>query len=70
MVPVDALGIGAKGKYVIKVDSSNTAKYMWVQTGIQMDKMIQLISDEISATDRVIIQGQINVADGSKVQVL
>ncbi|MBM3196434.1 MAG: efflux RND transporter periplasmic adaptor subunit [Chlamydiae bacterium] len=70
MVPVDALGIGAKGKYVIKVDSSNTAKYTWVQTGVQVDKMIQLISNEISAADRVIIQGQINVADGSRVQVL
>ena len=70
MVPSEALGIGNNGEYVIVVSSDNTARYIWVKTGVIVDGMVQILSDEIKPNDRIIIEGQINVANGSKVQVL
>jgi multidrug efflux system membrane fusion protein len=68
--PIEALGIGVKGKYVIKIDKSNTAKYVWVETGVHIDNLVQLISPELSPGDRIVIDGQINVEDGAKVQII
>ncbi|NDD98942.1 efflux RND transporter periplasmic adaptor subunit [bacterium] len=68
MCPIAALGIGTKGKFVIKVDPSNHATYVWVETGVSKEGFIQLISPDLAPGDRIVIDGQINVEDGAIVQ--
>lgn len=68
MCPISALGVGIKGKFVIKVDPSNVARYIWVDTGVHKEGFVQLISPELAPGDKIVIDGQINVKDGALVE--
>ncbi|MFZ4772529.1 MAG: efflux RND transporter periplasmic adaptor subunit, partial [Chlamydiia bacterium] len=69
MVPGQAVSMGRFGYYVVTVDKNNTAKIHWVKTGEHYNDLIEILTDEVKPGDQVIIDGQIMVYDGAKVQV-
>jgi multidrug efflux pump subunit AcrA (membrane-fusion protein) len=70
MVPQSAVTVGRFGEFVAVIDKNNTAKVVWIKTGEKYKDLVEVFSDEIRSTDRVVIDGQINIFDGAKVNVV
>lgn len=66
-VPILALTTDKKGKYIYKV-TNNVVKKIKVGLGLEDERFIEIISDELSADDLVIVQGKTLVSDGLTVQ--
>ena len=53
--------------WVMKIVNDSMAIKVNVQTGLQNDSITEIISDKISATDKIIFQGAFALADSSLV---
>lgn len=60
---------GTNTRYVF-INENNTAKMVKVKIGKRYDDKIELISNEIHASEELIIEGQANLMDGSKLNVV
>jgi membrane fusion protein (multidrug efflux system) len=58
-----------KGNYLYTVNEENIAKKVYVQTGYKSDTLTEIISG-ITDTDKVVIAGQDQINDNSKVQII
>lgn len=68
LVPTEAVTLGQKGKYVFIIKPDLTAKLRYVQAGQRLDEMT-LIESGIKPSDQVVVKGQINLANGTKVKI-
>ncbi len=68
LVPTEAVITGQKGKYLFVVKDGNAVEIRYVKTG-QRIKGMTLIEKGVDAGEEVVIQGQINLINGSKVTV-
>jgi len=66
-VPIMALTADKKGKYVFKV-TNGKAKKIKVGLGLEDEKFIEVITDELSENDIVVVQGKTLISDGLEVQ--
>ena len=66
-VPIMALTADKKGKYVFKV-TNGKAKKIKVGLGLEDEKFIEVITDELSENDMVVVQGKTLISDGLEVQ--
>lgn len=60
--------VGSNDRYVF-VEKDGLAKYTLVQLGVRVDDKYEIVSG-LNAGDRVIIQGNTNLIDGSQVEVI
>jgi RND family efflux transporter MFP subunit len=60
---------GTNTRYIF-INQNNVAKMVKVQLGKRFDDKIEIISNEIHADTELIIEGQANLMDGSKLNVL
>jgi len=67
-VPVETVMQGPNGSYVYTLDKDNIAKRKMVDVGA-MQEGIAVIDKGLSAGDRVVVDGQYRLTDGSKVRI-
>ncbi len=60
---------GTNNRYVF-VNNNGVAKKVKVQPGKRFDDKIEIISDEITIETQLIVEGQANLMDGSKLNIL
>ncbi|MGE4289253.1 MAG: efflux RND transporter periplasmic adaptor subunit [Salinivirgaceae bacterium] len=60
---------GTNNRYVF-VNNNGVAKKVSVEVGKRFDDKIEIISDEIAVGTQLIVEGQANLMDGSKIDVL
>jgi RND family efflux transporter MFP subunit len=60
---------GTNNRYVF-VNNNGVAKKVSVEVGKRFDDKIEIISDEIPVGTQLIVEGQANLMDGSKLNVL
>ncbi|MGD9993992.1 MAG: efflux RND transporter periplasmic adaptor subunit [Salinivirgaceae bacterium] len=60
---------GTNNRYVF-VNNKGVAKKVSVEVGKRFDDKIEIISDEIAVGTQLIVEGQANLMDGSKIDVL
>lgn len=70
IVPPSALLIGKDGPYVYTVNQENKAEVKNVTVLTKTNEYIAIQSDKLHAGDTVVVDGQINVAPGSVVEVV
>ena len=68
-VPNDALQFGSQGRFVWVIDDALKAQMRPVKLG-QGDAEFTLVSEGLSAGERVVIEGVDRLKDGSKVEVI
>lgn len=68
LIPTEAVNLGDKGKYVFIIDSDNTAKLRYVETGKTFGEMT-LITKGIEPKEWVVTKGQIALRPNAKVTV-
>ena len=66
-VPIMALTADKKGKYLYKV-TDGVAKKIKVGLGLEDEKFIEVITDELTENDLVVVQGKTLISDGLTVQ--
>jgi len=66
VVPLSAIQYGQQGTYVYVVKPDQTVAFQVVETGVTQDNMI-VVSKGLAPNDVVVIDGQINLRQGSKV---
>lgn len=59
---------GSNIRYVF-INDNGVAKYVEVQLGKRFDDMIEIISDEISENDELVVVGQSKLVNGSKLEI-
>lgn len=69
MVPNDALQFGSQGRFVWRVLPDNTAQMVQVKV-TQSDANYSVISADLSAGDRVVVEGVDRLKNGSKVEII
>lgn len=67
LVPTRAIQQGQKGSYVFVINSDDRAEYRGIQTGEVIGNET-IITEGLEANERVAIDGQFRLADGSAVQ--
>ena len=60
---------GSNDRYIF-LDDNGTARRVFVKLGQRFDEDIEIISDEISEGDRIVVVGQAKLVDGSKLNVV
>ncbi|MGC1466135.1 MAG: efflux RND transporter periplasmic adaptor subunit [Pseudolabrys sp.] len=68
-VPAETVMQGPNGSYVYTLDKSNIAKRKMVDVGATQEG-IAVIDKGLSAGDRVVVDGQYRLTDGSKVKIV
>ena len=68
-IPRSALLYSGRDAYVFSIDSENIARRRIVQVGLQVDDKVQIIGG-LEASDRLVIEGQSLLTDGTPVRVL
>ena len=68
LLPSESILVGQKGHYVYVVGANSTAQIAPVVVGQRYGQMSSVLKG-ITAKDRVITQGQLNLYPGVKVQV-
>lgn len=68
LIPTQAISYGQKGKYVFVIKEDSTAQLRWIETGQRIGNMT-LIEKGIEEDDRVVVKGQINLGNGTKVTI-
>ncbi len=68
MVPEDALLVRADGSVVFRMAGPGEVERVNVTTGIRRDGMVEIVSG-LTATDQVVVRGQGELIDGSRVDV-
>ncbi|MBV8814075.1 MAG: efflux RND transporter periplasmic adaptor subunit, partial [Verrucomicrobia bacterium] len=66
VVPSQTVQIGGKGTYLFSVKPDNTAEQRLVTQGVRYGDLV-VVSDGVKAGETVVVEGQIALADGSKV---
>lgn len=66
VIPLSAIQAGQKGKYVYLVKPDKSVELVYVKTGTQTDSEI-VITSGLQAEDLIVINGQLNLRNGSKV---
>lgn len=69
LVPLEAISIGQKGRYVYKLGDGNTAIYQGVELGETYGDWIE-VKKGLHPNETVITKGQLNVRPNMKVQVV
>lgn len=69
VVPVSAVLLELSGSYIFVVDDKNIAKRRLVQTGLDDDKMIEILSG-LKEGERVVTVGQFRLSDGDAVKIV
>jgi membrane fusion protein (multidrug efflux system) len=69
VVPVGAVLLELSGSYVFVVDDKNIAKRRLVQTGLDDDRMIEILSG-VKEGDKVVTVGQFRLSDGDAVKIV
>lgn len=68
VVPPGAVLIGKNGPYVYTMDSENKVHPHNVKVLMRRNEFITITSDELQGGDTVVVDGQINIAPGMKVE--
>lgn len=68
-IPEKCIQRNNQGNFIYKIDS-NTAKQIYVKTGIRTNGLIEIISNDINEGDLVVIEGMTKINDGSKVKII
>ncbi|NGX46987.1 MAG: Multidrug resistance protein MdtA [Chlamydiae bacterium] len=68
LIPTEAITLGQKGKYIFTIKEDDTTELKWVETGQRINDMT-IIEKGVEPGDRVVIEGQINLGDGTKVAI-
>ncbi|MCX6990994.1 MAG: efflux RND transporter periplasmic adaptor subunit [Chlamydiae bacterium] len=66
LLPTQAIQLGQQGHFVFTVDQDNVTSVKKVKTG-QIQKNMIVIEEGLSVTDRVVLEGQLNLYPGAKV---
>lgn len=69
VIPFAALQVGQNGKYVYKWESDETVRAVTVETGEKVGESVVIYSG-LNEGDVVVTNGQLNLANGSKVQIV
>jgi multidrug efflux system membrane fusion protein len=69
LIPESAVEMGPKGAYVYVVQKDQTVKVVIVEQGEKKDSLIYIKSG-LSKGDAVVINGQVNLRNGVKVEVV
>jgi RND family efflux transporter MFP subunit len=71
IVPVSAVmqQSGTNNRYLFVVENGIARKVM-VTSGVRFDEEMEVISDELSAGDQIIVAGQVNLIDGDAVEIV
>jgi multidrug efflux system membrane fusion protein len=69
LLPIEAVMIGQKGRYVYVVKPDSTIDARTVKVGQAYDDKYILIESGLNASDTVVTQGQLNLYPGMKVQI-
>ena len=59
-----------KGNFVYKIDAENKVQQVYVKTGTRTGDMIEVISEEIKAGDRIVLEGLTKVYEGASVRII
>ncbi|MCP4180954.1 MAG: efflux RND transporter periplasmic adaptor subunit [bacterium] len=70
LIPVNAVKIGPKGKYVYTVGKNNIVKQVYITTGDRYDNNILLITGTIKAGDQIVTVGQQNLSSGAVATII
>lgn len=68
LVPTEALSLGQKGSYLFVIKSDNTSEIRYVQVGQRIGDMT-LIEKGIDPSEQVVVKGQLNLGNGTPVQI-
>lgn len=68
LVPTEAISFGQKGKYLFILRGNETVELRWVKTG-QEEGNMTIIKEGVAADEPVVIEGQINLSNKSRVEV-
>lgn len=69
-VPESAVMQNDDGSFVYKINDDNTIKSVYVDLGTRTANMIEIISDNITLNDKVVLEGLTKVRDGLEVSIL
>jgi multidrug efflux pump subunit AcrA (membrane-fusion protein) len=67
LVPDVALGNNQRGRYLLVVDDKNVVEQRQVDVGELVDGALRIVKSGISATDRVIVGGEMRALPGNTV---
>jgi len=68
-IPRSALLYSGQEAYVFIIGSDDLAQRKTVSVGLQVDDMIQIV-DGLSFSDRLVVEGQSLLTDGTPVRIL
>lgn len=67
-IPEKAIMKNNTGDFVYKINNENKVEQLYVTTGIRTDGNIEILSDNLSLGDKIVLEGLTKVFDGSEVQ--
>ena len=68
-VPRDALVLREAETYVMRIKADDTAERVAVKVGVARDAMIEIVSGELAAGDRIVVRGAERLAHGQSVRI-
>jgi multidrug efflux system membrane fusion protein len=68
-IPASAVQAGSQGPYVYVVEPDMTVKAAYIETGDASNSVI-VVTKGLKVGDRVVINGQVNLTNGSKIQII